>query len=205
MSTKLVLHTNPRSRGAIARWMLEEAAEPYSVVNHQLGDALKTPQYLALNPLGKVPVLEHGEQVVAECAAICAYIAARFPAADLAPRDAEMADYYRWLFFGAGPLESCVFDRALGREMPMEKRGMSAYGEYGRVMDALEFALNGKDYVVGARFTAADVYLGSHIIFGLQFGTIEKRPLLERYAERLQGRASYQRAAKLDAEAAANG
>ncbi len=198
MADELVFHTNPMSRGRIVRWMLEEVGAPYRVVIHEYGPAMKSPEYLALNPLGKVPVIEHGKRVVPECAAICAYLADAFPEAGLAPPLAERHDYYRWLFFTVGPFEASVVDKSLGREAPEEKRGMSPYGEASRVMDALEQALAGRDYVAAGRFTAADVLLGAHLWWGLQFGTVEKRPGFREYVDRLTARAAHARAMALD-------
>ena len=199
MSDQPTLHTNPRSRGAIVRWMLEEIGAPYQVVYHEYGDAMRTPEFLAMNKMAKVPVLKHGDKTVTECAAICAYLADAAPAAGLAPPPAERADYYRWMFFVAGPFEAAVVDRALGLEHPVEKRAMSQYGAYESVMDALQGALEGRSYIAADQFTAADVYVGAHMIWGLQFNTVEKRPGFEEYAERLKARAAYKRAAELDA------
>src|SRR5579872_2303041 len=116
MADDLILYTNPQSRGRIARWMLEEIGQPYRVEVLDYATTLKSPAYLAINPMGKVPAIKHGDAVVTEAAAICAYLADAFPAARLAPPpgDKARAPYFRWLFFGAGPVESVVVTRALG-------------------------------------------------------------------------------------------
>jgi glutathione S-transferase len=198
MSDSLVLYTNPMSRGRIARWMLEEVGAPYRAEILAYGPAMKTPAYLALNPLGKVPTLVHGAHVVTECAAICAYLAEAFPDAGLLPTPAGRGAYFRWLFFAAGPLEAALTNRALGVEVPPEKRGFVGYGELARMLDMLAQALAGDGYIAGERFSAADVYVGSQIGFGLQFGTIERRPEFEAYWSRVSARPAKLRADALD-------
>jgi glutathione S-transferase len=139
---ELVLYTNPMSRGRIARWMLEEIGAPYRTEILDYGTTMKAPAYLTINPMGKVPAIRHGDTVVTECAAICAYLADAFPDAKLAPAPADRGSYYRWLFFAAGPLEAAVSDRALGVEVPPEKQMMVGYGSYALTMDTLEKAVS---------------------------------------------------------------
>jgi glutathione S-transferase len=200
MADELVLYTNPRSRGRMARWMLEEVGQPYRTEVLDFGTTMKAPAYLAINPMGKVPALRHGEAVVTEVAAICAYLADAFPQANLAPPpgDRLRAPYYRWLFFAAGPVEAAVSNKALGFAVPPEREGMMGYGSLERVMKVLEDAVSRADYLVGGRFSAADVYIGSQIGFGLMFGTIEKRPAFQQYWQRLGARPAYTRARELD-------
>ncbi|WP_372094725.1 glutathione S-transferase family protein [Tistrella mobilis] len=194
MSDDLILYTNPQSRGMIARWMLEEVGVTYRTVVLEYGAPMKAPDYLALNPMGKVPTLVHNGAVVTECAAICAYLAETFPEAGLAPRPHERAAWFRWLFFGAGPLEAAIINRALGIEVPAERERSVGYGNFTRVMDTLEVAVSASPYLAGDRFTAADVYLGAQIGWGLQFGTMERRPAFETYWARLAGRPALARA-----------
>jgi glutathione S-transferase len=198
MADQLVLYTNPMSRGRIARWMLEEVAAPYRTELLDFGTTMKAPEYLAINPMGKVPALRHGKTVVTEVPAICAYLADAFPEAGLAPPPAQRGAYYRWLFFAAGPLEASVTNRALGVEPPADKQGMVGYGNYAAVMDTLEKAVTGSAYIAGERFSAADVYVGAHIGWGLQFGSIERRPAFEDYFARVSERAARRRADELD-------
>ena len=198
MTDALTLYTNPMSRGRIARWMLEEVGAPYRTEVVAYGPAMKGPEFLALNPMGKVPVLRHGAAVVTECAAICAYLAEAFPEAGLAPREAERAPYLRWMFFAAGPLEAAVVNRSLGVEVPPERRGMVGYGSFEAAMDALEAAVTAAPFVAGSRFTAADVYVGSHVAWGLRFGSIEDRPAFRDYRSRIEGRPAQARAEALD-------
>jgi glutathione S-transferase len=200
MSDDLVFYTNPKSRGRIVRWMLEEVGQPYRTELLEYGTTMKAPGYLAINPMGKVPALRHGETVVTETAAICAYLADAFPAAGLAPPpgDRRRGPYYRWLFFGAGPMEAAVTDRVLGLAVPAEREPMVGYGSFARVMDTLEQAVTTEGYLAGESFTAADLYLGAHIGFGLAFGTIEKRPAFERYVARISARPAAVRARELD-------
>ena len=198
MTSDLVFYTNPMSRGRIVRWMLEEVGAPYQTEVIEYGAAMKAPDYLAINPMGKVPAIRHGEVIVTECAAICAYLADAFPDAGLAPPPAERGPYYRWLFFAAGPLEAAAMNRALGFEVPEDKERMIGYGTFAAAMDALEQAVSGDGYVAGDSFTAADVYIGSHVFWGLQFGSIEKRPAFEAYWDRLKDRPALHRANELD-------
>ena len=205
MADELVLYTNPQSRGRIARWMLEEVGQPYRTEILEYATTMKAPAYLAINPMGKVPALRHGDTVVTETAAICAYLADAFPQARLAPPagDRLRGPYYRWLFFTAGPLEAAVSNKALGFVVPPERERMMGYGRIEQAMSVLEAALSGSDFLVGDSFTAADLYVGSHLGFGMMFGTIEKRPAFERYWQRLSARPACQRAKELDDDAVA--
>ena len=206
MSKGLTFFTNPQSRGRVARWMLEEVGAAYQTELLQYGEEMKSERYLSINPMGKVPALLHGNVVVTETAAICAYLADAFPDAKLAPEPAERGAYYRWLFFGAGPLEAAISNNHMGFEVPPEREAMMGYGRYDTVMDVLESELGKEDYIAGERFTAADVYLGSHIGWGLQFGTVERCNAFVEYWARLEGREALKRANKIDdALAAENG
>lgn len=199
----LTLYTNPMSRGRIARWMVEETGQPYDTVIVPFGPAMKSADYRAVNPMGKVPAVRHGDVVVTECAAICAYLADTFPEAKLAPPNPQRGSYYRWLFFAAGPLEAAVSNRSLGFEVPDERRRMIGYGSFQDVMDTLEIAVSTNPFVAGQAFTAADVYVGSHIAWGLQFGSIERRPAFVDYLARVSDRPAFQRAREKDDAAAA--
>jgi glutathione S-transferase len=194
----LTLYTNPMSRGRIARWMLEEVEEEYDTVILDYDTTMKAEPYLSINPMAKVPAIVHNHKTVTECAAICAYLAEAFPDADLAPRDEERADYYRWLFFAAGPVEAATGNRALGVVPDVAQQRMIGYGSFERVIDVLEHAVAAHPYIAGARFTAADVYVGSQVIWGMQFGWLPKRDAFVTYAARLTNRAAYLRAAALD-------
>ncbi len=191
-------YTNPMSRGQIARWMLEEVGEPYEQHLLGYGEAMKSPEYLAINRMGKVPAIVHDGRVVTEAAAICAYLADAFPQAGLAPPPTERADYYRWLFFAAGPVEQAVTARALGLEAPADKAPMAGYGTLDAVVETLSGWLQGREWVAGDRFTAADVYVGSQVDLGLQFGSLPTRPAFEAYAARLRARPAYIRAKDID-------
>ncbi len=204
MSEELVFYTNPLSRGRIVRWMLEEVGQPYRTEILDYATTLKGPAYLAINPMGKVPALTHGRQVVTECAAICAYLADAFPQAGLAPApgDAQRAPYYRWLFFAAGPVEAATSNRILGFEVPPERTRMMGYGTFATTLDTLEKAVS-SGYLAGGRFSAADVYVGSQLNFGMRFGTIEKRPAFESYLSLLLTRPAQVRASEIDDQLAA--
>jgi glutathione S-transferase len=193
----LIFYHNPQSRGRIVRWMLEELGQPYEteVIAY---DRMKGPDYLAVHPLGKVPAIKHNGHVVTECAAICAYLADVFPQADLGPRADEKADYYRWLFYAAGPLEAAMSNQAMGWQVPAERERMFGYGNFDKAIAAVDEMLSLRDYICGGRFTAADVYLGSQIMFPMQFGMLPERDSFVRYRERLQGREAYRRANEID-------
>ena len=200
MTGSLTFYTNPMSRGRIVRWMLEEVGEPYETVLLDYGTTMKSPDYLAVNPMGKVPAIRHGETVVTEAAAICAYLADMFPDKGLAPPpgNPRRGDYYRWMFFAAGPVEAAVTAKALGSLAPPEKAGMAGYGTFEAVVDTLEQAVTDCEFLTGNHFTAADVYVGSQIGWGMMFGTIEKRPAFTGYLGRLQSRPAAVRAREID-------
>ena len=193
----LTLYTHPQSRGRIARWMLEETGQPYETVVLDYGTTMKAPDYLAVNPMGKVPALKIGDTVVTEVPAILATLADAFPDAGLAPPPAERGAYYRWLFFAAGPLEAAITNRALGVTVPPEKQGFVGYGDFDRVMDTLAAGVAGRTFIAGDRFSAADLYVASHLSFGLMFKSIPERPEFVAYAQ-----AHAQRPARLRANAA---
>src|SRR4051794_22025704 len=200
MADELVFYTHPMSRGRIARWMLEEVGEPYRTELLDYATTMKAPEYLAVNPMGKVPALRHGEVVVTEAAAVCAYLADAFPNAGLAPApgDRMRGPYYRWLFFGAGPLEAAATNKAMGFEVPPERKPMAGYGSIGDVTGALEGALGKGDYLAGDRFTAADLYIGSQLGWLMHFGVVEKRPAFEAYVKRVTARPAAVRARGID-------
>jgi glutathione S-transferase len=180
--------------------MLEEVGQPYRTEVLAYGPPMKTPEYRAINPMAKVPTLRHGETVITEAAAICAYLADAFPQAGLAPPPGHRlrGPYYRWLFFTAGPLEAAVTNKALGVTVPEERRRMVGYGSFEDVMDAAESAVAQGGYVAGDSFTAADVYFGSHIGWWMHFGIIERRPAFERYWNRISARPAARRAQTID-------
>jgi glutathione S-transferase len=200
MADELVLYTNPMSRGRIARWMLEEVGQPYKVEVLDYASTMKAPAYLAINPMGKVPALRHGDAIVTETAAICTYVADAFPESRLAPPPGHKlrAPYYRWLFFSAGPVEASVSNKALGFVVPPERERMIGYGNIAQVLNTLEAAVSRSNYLVGDNFTAADLYVGSQIGFGMMFGTLEKRPAFEQYWQRISSRPACRRAKELD-------
>jgi glutathione S-transferase len=200
MADELILYTNPMSRGRIARWMLEEVGQPYKTEVLDYASTLKAPAYLAINPMGKVPALRHGDAVITETAAICAYLADAFPQSGLAPPPGHRlrAPYYRWLFFTAGPFEAAASNKALGFVVPPDRERMMGYGNIGLVLKTLEDAVAQSPHLVGDSFTAADLYVGSQIGYGLMFGTIEKRPAFEQYWQRLSNRPAFLRAKALD-------
>jgi glutathione S-transferase len=200
MSDELVFYTNPMSRGRIVRWMLEEVGQPYRTEIMGYGQSMQSPEYLAINPMGKVPALVHRGEIVTEASAICAYLADCFPAAGLAPppTDRLRAPYLRWMFYAAGPVEAAVTNRALKVEVSPQQERMVGYRNFDTVLEVLETLVTGRTFIVGDSFTAADLYLGSQLGFGLTFGSIEKRPAFITYWEGISARPAYKRAAELD-------
>jgi glutathione S-transferase len=198
--TDLTFYTNPMSRGRIVRWMLEEVGAPYETTLLDYGTTMKSADYLAINPMGKVPAIRHGDIVVTEAAAICAYLADAFPEAGLAPPPGSpmRGPYYRWLFFAAGPVEAAVTAKSLGLLAPEDKKMMAGYGSFDETVAALERAIVPGPYICGDQFTAADLYVGSQIGWGMMFGSIDRRPAFEAYFGLLQGRPAAKRARETD-------
>jgi glutathione S-transferase len=192
--------TNPMSRGQIARWALHEAGADYEQVLVDWQD--KPAAFLAANPMGKVPTLIHhladGDRVVTEAAAICLYLAEMHPEAGLLPNEGETADYLRWTFFAAGPVEQAITSRALKFEPAPEQQVMAGWGSFERTMDTLEQHLASTTWVCGDRFTMADVYVGSAVDWGLTFGIMPPREAFVAYAERMQARPRYKAAKAVD-------
>lgn len=198
-SGNITFYTNPMSRGQIARWALHEAGADYDQVLLDYATSMKAEDYLKINPMGKVPAIVHNGKVVTECAAICTYLAEACPEAGLAPQKDEHADYYRWLFFTAGPIEQAITNRQLGVTVSEEQERSAGYGNYDRVMDVLDKKFQSDDYVCGNHFTMADVYVGSQVDWGLQFQSLPERDSFKAYAERLRGRDAYNEAKAVDA------
>ena len=195
---ELIFYTHPMSRGRIVRWMLEEVGQPYRTELLDFGTSMKAADYLAINPMGKVPAIRHGDVIVTEGAAICAYLADTFPEAGLAPAPIDRGAYYRWLFFAAGPVEQAIVNKSLGVTIPAEQKKMAGYGDFDDAMAGLEDAVAGKHYVAGDRFSAADVIVGSQIGWGLMFGSIPDRPAFRDYWAGLADRPAKKRADDID-------
>jgi glutathione S-transferase len=196
-------HASP-SRSSIARWMLEEIGEPYDlhVLSLAKGEQ-QAPDYLAVNPMGKVPALKHSDAVITEAAAICTYLADEFPHARLnvPVGDPRRGTYLKWLFFAPSCIEPAITDRAFPRkEEP--RRGMLGYGDFDTVMAVVAEAVEPGPYLMGEQFTAADVVLGSTLRWGMMFGILPKRPEFVAYVGRLEQRPALKRAVALDQELA---
>lgn len=198
MSTEIVLYTHPMSRGRVARWMLEETGLPYQAVILDYGTTMKAPAYLAINPMGKVPALRHGDTVVTENAAICAYLADLVPERQLAPLPGSpaRADYYRWLFFLAGPFEALLTAKEGGVLAPARSAG---YGREADLLQTLEQAVADRDYLAGDRFSAADLYAAACLGYYLRIGQLEPRPAFAAFAQRHGDRPALLRASAIDA------
>jgi glutathione S-transferase len=201
MADLTLYHASP-SRSSIVLWMLEELGQPYDVKLIKLsdGDNLK-PDYLAINPMGKVPALDHKGTVITESAAICTYLADEFPQAKLnvpvgTPRRGL---YLKWLFFGPGCFEPAVIDRAAPRKEEA-RRGMLGYGTFETTMDTVAKAITQGPWLMGDQFTAADVIIGANIRWGTMFKLVPERPEFSAYAGRIAARPAAQRAEAKDKE-----
>ncbi len=204
MSGKIILHHAAPSRSSTVLFMLEEIGAPYElkVMDLQKEEQYR-PEYLAINPMGKVPAIEYEGAVVTEVGAICTYLADAFPKAGLAPPigDPLRGTYLRWMFFQGNALEPAIVDRALKREPG--RRGMMPYGTYEVAVAALERAVEKGPWFLGERYSAADVYVGSAISWGLQFELLPEREVFKKYAARLNARPARQRALAIDEKIAA--
>jgi len=178
---ELVFYTNPQSRGLTTHWMLEEIGCPYRMVVKAYGPEMKAPDYLAINPMGKVPAIKHGDTVVTETGAILSYLADAFPEAKLAPLVGQRGAYYRWLYFIAGCAEPAMSNKSAGWDPTDELQRRFGYGSYQLTMDTLEKAVAGKRYIAADHFTAADLFVSSFLNFGMMFKVIEKRSAFEAY------------------------
>lgn len=194
MADPIVFYTHPQSRGAMTHWMLEEIGCTYKIEVMQFGPPMKSPEYLAINPMGKVPAVKHGDTVVTETGAILSYLADLFPDARLAPPVGQRGAYYRWMYFVAGPCEAAMSNKSVGWEPAPELRGRFGYGSYQQTIDTITRAVDGKTFIAGDRFTAADLYVASFLNFGMMFNTIEKRPALEAYVKPHVARPAFKRA-----------
>lgn len=199
MAGKIILHHAVPSRSSTVLFMLEEVGAPYElrVLDLQAGEQLK-PAFLAVNPMGKVPTIEHGGAVITEVGAICTYLADAFPAAGLAPPigDPLRGPYLRWMFFQGNCLEPAMIDHAMKREPG--RRGMMPYGDYETAVGTLEKAVEKGPWFLGERYSAADVYVGSAIAWGLQFKLLPERDIFKRYVARLAERPARQRALDIE-------
>jgi glutathione S-transferase len=199
MADLTLYHAAP-SRSSIALWMLEEVGEPYDVKLIKLseGDQLK-PDYLAINPMGKVPALKHGDVTITEVAAICTYLADAFPDKNLNVPigDPRRGPYLKWLFFGPGCFEPAVMDRAAPRKEPA-RRAMLGYGDFDTTMNVVAKAVERGPWLMGEQFTAADVVIGANIRFGMMFKLVPERATFLDYAARIAKRPAAQRAEAKD-------
>jgi glutathione S-transferase len=202
---KLTLYHAAPSRSSIVRWMLEEIEEPYEIqlLSLSKGDN-RAPDYLAVNPMGKVPALRHGDAVITEAAAICAYLADEFPRAKLnVPLgDARRGPYLKWLFFGPSCIEPAMMDRAFPRKEEA-RRAALGYGDFDTVIKVVADAVARGPYILGEQFTAADVVIGSTLRFGMLFKLLPEQPEFTAYTGRLAQRPALQRAEAKDKELAA--
>jgi glutathione S-transferase len=194
------LYWAPRSRSFTALWLMEETGQPYErVLTDITTGAQRTPEYLAINPMGKVPALGDGDATLAEAAAICAYVAERYPEAKLAPPlgDSKRAKYLYWLFFSPGCIEPAIVQLATKIEMNPVAAG---WGEAQRVFDVLDAALSKGPWMLGDTFSAADIVIGSGLNFAVrQFKMVQSRPAFDAYIDRCAARPAFQRAEKLAA------
>ena len=194
MDNTIIFHHAPMSRSNIVHWMLEELGVPYRIeaISLERGDH-KKPGYLKINPMGKVPAIEHKGIVITEAAAICAYLADEFPAAKLSVPvgDARRGLYFKWLFFSPSCLEQAMLDK--GNNRPPVPARASSYGDYDTVMDTVAQAVADGPYLVGDQFTAADVVVGSCLQYGIMIKALPERAEFNAYLGRMRSRPALQR------------
>lgn len=193
----MTFYTNPQSRGSVVSWMLAECGleegKDFTTVNLEYDSAespngIKSPDYLAVNPMGKVPALvvhkSDGDVVITECSAICMYLADAYPEKNLAPAidSPYRGSYYRWISYTHAVLEAAVFNKIMGFEVPADKKEMSGYGDFDAVMDVLQSALAGKTYLCGDTFTTADLFMAAYVGWYMQWDMMPKLPEFEAYA-----------------------
>lgn len=205
MADEIVFYTNPQSRGLMTHWMLEEIGCPYKVEVMAYGPPMKSPAYLAINPMGKVPAIKHGDTVVTETGAILSYLADAFPDARLAPPVGQRGAYYRWMYFVAGPCEAAMTNKSAGWAPSPEMQGRFGYGTYELTIDTVAKAVEGRRTIAAHHFTAADLYLAAFLNFGMMFNVIEKRPVFEAYVKPHIERPAFQRAQQKTQQLAAPG
>lgn len=193
----LTLFTNPQSRARIVRWMLEECELPYETKVLEYGPPMKAPEILAMNPMGKVPILKAGDRVVTEVAAICCYLAELVPEKKLAPVSgaADRAEYFRWIFFLSGPLEAIMTARKIKH---LDEPQSAGYGRYEDILASLSLAVSGKQYLCGESFTAADLLMSTYLRWYVSFGLLEPRTEFQEYFDRHLQRPASLRAHELD-------
>jgi glutathione S-transferase len=195
-------HAAP-SRSSIVHWMLEELGQPYELelVSFKKGEN-RQPKFLAINPMGKLPTLKHGDAIITEAAAICTYLADAFPEAKLNVPigDPQRGVYLKWMFFGPSCLEPAVSEKAFPRKEPPPRSALG-FGDFDTVMDVLAQGVGkGAPYLMGSQFTAADVIIGSGLRWGTMFKLIPERPEFTAYVRRLSERPALRRATEKDAE-----
>lgn len=196
----IIFYTHPWSRGRVTRWMLEECQADYTTKVLEYGTTMKDNSYLAINPMGKVPALKHGDTIITENAAICAYLADQFPQQSLAPKVDSPArgDYYRWLFFIAGPLEAAAISKSLGLLAPADKSSTAGYGTFDDVVNTLEKTLTNTTYLCGEQFSAADLYMAANLGWYLEFDLIPKLECFQQYVEKHRNREAARKAFEMD-------
>lgn len=200
MTEKLVFYTHPYSRGRTVRWMLEELEVPYEIEVVEFGGSMKSPEYLAINPMGKVPALVHGDTVVTEVVAICSYLADQFPDKGLAPspQSRERGPYYRWLFFIAGPFEQAMTAKQNNWTIDDKIAGVAGCGHVEDVVKTLESLLAGREYLCGDRFTTADLIMSAYLGWMMMQKQIDELPVFTDYVTHHASRPAARRASELD-------
>lgn len=199
---KMTFYTHPWSRGRVTRWMLEECEADYDTQVLEYNTSMKADEYLAINPMGKVPALKHGDTIITENAAIIMYLADAFPEKQLAPAIDSPArgDYYRWLLFTAGPLEAVATAKSLNLLPPEDKSSTTGYGRIDDVINTLDKALTNTSYLCGDQFSAADLYLSACINWYMQFAILPKLSSFTQYTEKHRNRVAAIKAFEMDEE-----
>ena len=193
---QLMFYTHPQSRGRSVRWMLEECGASFDTVIMNYDGSLQSAEYLAINPMGKIPTLRYGDTVITEAAAIILFLADLFPEKQLAPAvgSAERGSYYRWFCFMAGPMEAAVMAQFWQFSPPAEASRSLGYGDFERVVRTVEQALSDTEYLLGQQFSAADLYMATVLEFCYRMNVWPDSRVCRDYIQRIQQRPAYARA-----------
>jgi glutathione S-transferase len=197
--TELTLHYAPRTRAFTALWLLEELGVEYALASFDINTGRhKHADFLALNPMGKIPVVVADGVPVSEMGAIAIYLADRFPSANLAPAldDPHRPAYLRWILFASGVMEPAFGEKFFGWEVPARS---VAWGSFADMQRTLAAAVGAGEWLLGERFSAADVCVGATARFGIMFGAFEKTGPIADYVARLSARPAFERAAAIEA------
>lgn len=191
---KMVLYTHPKTRGRNVVWMLEECGAEYETVLVNLSSGLQDPDFLAINPMGKLPALQYGDAVITEAAAIITFLADLYPQAQLAPSvgTAERGGYYRWLFFSVNSVEAALMEAAFHFNITPDMRKTLGYGSLERVLQTIDSQLAKQPYLLGNAFQSCDLVLSGLLMLAIRSKTLTPTAAMQDYLARIMARPAFQ-------------